>query len=64
MFIFVVYPLSVLQKKPKYLDWARGKLELLLSDADFYDAFKMTRAEFLKLPAWKQSKLKMDLGIF
>lgn len=54
----------MLQKKPKYLDWARGKLELLLSDADFYEAFKMTRAEFLKLPAWKQSKLKMDLGIF
>jgi hypothetical protein len=58
------YPLSVLQSKPKYLDWARGKLELLLKDEDFYAAFKMSRGEFLKLPPWKQSKIKIDLNLY
>lgn len=58
------YSLEVLQSKPRYLDWARGKLELLLSDSDFKAVFQMTRSEFLRLPPWKQAKLKQQLNIF
>jgi Villin headpiece domain len=35
-----------------------------LSDADFVTVFKMPKAEFAKLPAWKQEGKKKEVGLF
>jgi len=35
-----------------------------LSDADFKDVFKCSRAEFKELKPWKQQALKKDAGLF
>ncbi|XP_024026712.1 villin-1 [Morus notabilis] len=40
------------------------KKEAYLSTEEFEAKFKMTRADFYKLPKWKQNKLKMSLNLF
>ncbi len=35
-----------------------------LSEDDFKKAFKMTYAEFVAKPGWKQQTLKKELGLF
>ncbi|PWZ36575.1 Villin-4 [Zea mays] len=40
------------------------KRETYLSSAEFKDKFNMIRAEFYKLPKWKQSKLKSCVQLF
>ncbi|KAI8426069.1 hypothetical protein MSG28_005032 [Choristoneura fumiferana] len=35
-----------------------------LSDPDFMEAFNMTKEEFALLPAWKQTNMKKDVGLF
>jgi len=38
--------------------------EMYLSDEDFSNMFKMTRAQFAALPAWKKKQKKQEFGIF
>ncbi|XP_062511173.1 actin-binding LIM protein 1-like [Corticium candelabrum] len=62
-----VYPLEQLQgqgsyKLPKGVD--RTKLEVYLSDADFKQAFKMSRDQYKGLAAWKQKDLKRRAKLF
>jgi hypothetical protein len=38
--------------------------EKYLSDDEFKKVLKMTKAEFAKLPAWRQQKLKKEVGLF
>ena len=38
--------------------------EKSLSDQDFYTVFKMTKTDFVQLPAWKRSSLKKKYGLF
>jgi len=42
----------------------RAKREQYLSDSDFQKMFRMTKAEFAKLPDWKQKNLKKGLLLF
>lgn len=58
------YPYSVLaqDKLPEGVD--RTRLEEYLSDDEFTRVFSMSRAEFQKLPAWKQSNLKKAAKLF
>lgn len=61
------YPLVVLQEKnPEKLpaDVDPVQKELSLHDAEFTRAFKMERAAFEALPAWKRNQLKKDVGLF
>lgn len=41
-----------------------GSLETYLSDADFFDCFKMTKDKFSSLPAWKKVEMKKKNGLF
>mmetsp|Transcript_27256 Transcript_27256/g.70651 ORF Transcript_27256/g.70651 Transcript_27256/m.70651 type:complete len:415 (-) Transcript_27256:108-1352(-) len=59
------FSLEVLQKTPAAeLGIPPTQKEQFLSDADFQDAFKMGKAEFAALPAWKQKREKERLKIF
>ncbi|KAN0039091.1 hypothetical protein ACTA71_001285 [Dictyostelium dimigraforme] len=40
------------------------KLDTYLSDEDFEKVFKMTRTEWLKIPAWKREGIKKELFLF
>lgn len=42
----------------------KTKLDTYLSDEEFEQVFKMPREEFLKLPEWKQGKLKHEVYLF
>jgi hypothetical protein len=62
-----VYPLKDLQligsvRLPKGVD--RTKLEQYLSDEDFKAVFKMERASFAGLQAWKKLDLKKRANLF
>ena len=48
--------------KPKGLD--NTQLESYLSDAEFKDHFGMTKDEFWKMPVWKQTQKKKQIGFF
>jgi len=55
------YTLAELRAKPAECDPA--KLETYLSDTAFKAAFKLEKAQFSKLPAWKQEEFKKKLGL-
>ncbi|XP_029444229.1 villin-like protein [Rhinatrema bivittatum] len=40
------------------------KKEMYLSDADFLHILKMSKADFYKLPKWKQQNMKKETGLF
>ena len=40
------------------------KREMYLSDADFEEAFGMTKGEWAKMPSWKKSNMKKKLSLF
>ncbi|XP_013190593.2 supervillin isoform X1 [Amyelois transitella] len=59
-----VLPLAALQRRPLPDHVDPHHLERHLSAADFLEAFGMTKEEFSGLPAWKQTNLKKDVGLF
>jgi len=60
------YTLGQLQndkiRLPKEID--RSRLQDYLSDADFQTTFKMDKAAFTKLPAWKKNNVKKAAKLF
>ena len=42
----------------------RGTLELYLTDREFVEVLGLGPAEFAKLPAWKQAKMKKAAQLF
>ena len=42
----------------------KTKLEEYLSDEEFASVFGMSRADWLKVPAWKRGPIKKDKGLF
>jgi len=40
------------------------RLEHYLTEEEFEKVFKMTRSEFVLIPAWKADKIKQDVGLF
>ncbi|XP_055532458.1 serine-rich adhesin for platelets isoform X5 [Wyeomyia smithii] len=58
------YPLSVLLERPLPEGVDPTKLELYLHEQDYQEALGLTKAEFDQLPAWKQTKLKKERGLF
>ena len=58
------FSLDILKERPlpKGVDPAR--LETYLSDEEFKKVFKMDKELFSKLPAWKQTKNKKEVGLF
>jgi hypothetical protein len=38
--------------------------EMALSDDEFGQIMHMTKEDFLKLPGWRQKKMKQDVGLF
>lgn len=40
------------------------KLELYLHELDYQEGLGMTKQEYDQLPAWKQTKLKKERGLF
>ncbi|XP_063382167.1 uncharacterized protein LOC134668655 [Cydia fagiglandana] len=57
-------PLAALQRRPLPDHVDPHHLERHLSSPDFLEAFGMTKEEFTVLPAWKQTNLKKDIGLF
>ncbi|CRL08353.1 CLUMA_CG021256, isoform A [Clunio marinus] len=59
-----VYPLDVLLKRPlpEYVN--ATKLEMYLSDDDFEKTLGMDKNEWKKLPAWKKTNLRKEVGLF
>ncbi|XP_041987270.1 uncharacterized protein LOC121739025 isoform X3 [Aricia agestis] len=57
-------PLAALQRRPLPDHVDPQHLEKHLTDGDFQEAFGMTKEEFAGLPAWKQTNLKKDIGLF
>ncbi|XP_055620082.1 uncharacterized protein LOC129764714 isoform X6 [Toxorhynchites rutilus septentrionalis] len=58
------YPLAVLLERPLPEGVDPTKLELYLHEQDYLEALGLLKAEFDQLPAWKQSKLKKERGLF
>ncbi|KAL0822341.1 hypothetical protein ABMA28_004438 [Loxostege sticticalis] len=59
-----VLPLAALQRRPLPEHVDPHHLERHLAPHDFQEAFGMTKEEFSALPAWKQTSLKKDVGLF
>ncbi|XP_045486740.1 uncharacterized protein LOC111003770 isoform X2 [Pieris rapae] len=59
-----VLPLAALQRRPLPDLVDPHHLERHLSSPHFMEAFGMTKEEFASLPAWKQTNMKKDLGLF
>ncbi|XP_030021747.2 supervillin isoform X2 [Manduca sexta] len=57
-------PLAALQRRPLPDHVDPHHLEKHLSEQDFLEAFGMTKEDFSVLPAWKQTNLKKDVGLF
>ncbi|XP_050666476.1 supervillin isoform X3 [Leptidea sinapis] len=57
-------PLAALQRRPLPDLVDPHHLERHLSSPDFMEAFGMTKDEFGVLPAWKQTNMKKDIGLF
>ncbi|XP_063363239.1 uncharacterized protein LOC134652016 [Cydia amplana] len=57
-------PLAALQRRPLPDHVDPHHLETHLSTPDFLEAFGMTKEEFVVLPAWKQTNMKKDVGLF
>ena len=58
------YELSLLQHPPFPDGVEAHKREMYLSDADFEEAFGMTKGEWEKTPSWKKSNMKKKLSLF
>ncbi|XP_058178605.1 supervillin [Anopheles ziemanni] len=58
------YPLAVLLERPLPEGVDPTKLELYLHEQDYPEGLGMTKAEYDQLPAWKQTKLKKERGLF
>lgn len=59
-----VYPFDRLKVKPLPTDVDGEHLENHVSDAEFAQFFKMSRADFAAAPKWKQLRIKKDIGLF
>ncbi|XP_075978885.1 uncharacterized protein LOC142978355 isoform X3 [Anticarsia gemmatalis] len=59
-----VLALAALQRRPLPPHVDPHHLERHLDDTDFMEAFGMTKEEFSVLPAWKQTNMKKDVGLF
>ncbi|GBP24047.1 hypothetical protein EVAR_10148_1 [Eumeta japonica] len=59
-----VLPLAELQRRPLPEHVDPEHLERHLASSDFQEAFGMTKEEFTALPAWKQTNLKKEIGLF
>ena len=46
------------------VDVDKKRLEDYLSNAEFFEVFKMSRSEFSQKPAWKRRNMKKDKGLF
>ncbi|CAH2039431.1 unnamed protein product, partial [Iphiclides podalirius] len=57
-------PLAALQRRPLPDHVDPHHLERHLASPDFTEAFGMTKEDFAALPAWKQTNLKKDVGLF
>jgi len=60
----LTYTLEELRAKPLPDGVDPNHLETYLSIKDFEDLFAMSKEDFYKLPAWKQSKLRKDKSLF
>ncbi|KAL9701433.1 hypothetical protein quinque_004874 [Culex quinquefasciatus] len=58
------YPLQVLLDRPLPEGVDPTKLELYLAPEDFPAGLGLTKPEYDQLPAWKQTKLKKERGLF
>ncbi|XP_052861156.1 supervillin [Anopheles cruzii] len=58
------YPVAVLLERPLPEGVDPTKLELYLHEHDYPEALGMPKAEYDQLPAWKQTKLKKERGLF
>ncbi|KAG7295776.1 hypothetical protein JYU34_020830 [Plutella xylostella] len=57
-------PLAALQRRPLPDHVDPMRLERHLDEADFQEAFGMTKEEFAALPPWKQTNMKKEVGLF
>uniref|UniRef100_A0A182SKH8 HP domain-containing protein n=1 Tax=Anopheles maculatus TaxID=74869 RepID=A0A182SKH8_9DIPT len=58
------YPLAVLLERPLPEGVDPTKLELYLHELDYPEALGIAKPEYDQLPAWKQTKLKKERGLF
>uniref|UniRef100_A0A182Q3I3 HP domain-containing protein n=1 Tax=Anopheles farauti TaxID=69004 RepID=A0A182Q3I3_9DIPT len=58
------YPLAVLLERPLPEGVDPTKLELYLHELDYPEALGLTKPQYDQLPAWKQTKLKKERGLF
>jgi len=58
------YPYSALKNNEVPPSVDRSRKENYLSDSDFQKMFRMSKADFVKLPDWKQKNLKKGLLLF
>lgn len=58
------FSLTVLKQRPLPEGVDPAKLETYLSDEEFKNVFKMDKEQFAKLPGWKQTKSKKEVGLF
>ena len=58
------YPLQVLLDRPLPEGVDPTKLELYLAAEDFPAGLGLSKPEYDQLPAWKQTKLKKERGLF
>ncbi|XP_049296404.1 supervillin isoform X11 [Anopheles funestus] len=58
------YPLAVLLERPLPEGVDPTRLELYLHEQDYLEALGLNKTEYDQLPAWKQTKLKKERGLF
>ena len=58
------FSLDILKQRPLPEGVDPARLETYLSDGEFKKVFKMDKEQFSKLPAWKQTKNKKEVGLF
>lgn len=59
----VTYSLAEI-KSGAHADVDPSHKEQYLNDQEFHDVFKMSKAEFAAMPAWKQANKKKETGLF
>ena len=60
----LIVPYKDLKNKKLPSGVNKAKLENYLSNKEFFEIFKCSRAEFAKKPGWKQKNLKKEKGLF
>ncbi|XP_055609749.1 supervillin isoform X12 [Uranotaenia lowii] len=58
------YPLAVLLERPLPEGVDPTRLELYLAPGDYSEGLGMEKSDYDQLPAWKQTKLKKERGLF